>query len=61
MKKKLIYRGSLANNFLAGEPSPIFSILTGFFLIQLRMTSWTSRCGAVVLKEPGHACERETW
>lgn len=56
----LAYWDSLASNFRAGEPSLIFSILTGFFWIQPRMTSWISFCGAVVLSEPGQACERET-
>lgn len=57
--KFFTYRDSLASNLRAGELSLIFSILTGFFFIQPRMTSWMSLWGAVVFSDPGHACERE--
>lgn len=50
---------SFSNNFFAGLPSFTFAILTGFTLIHSRITSCTNVRGALVLIEPGTACERE--
>lgn len=52
---------ALRNNRAAGDVSDIRSIRTGWRWAHARKTSWTAVRGAVVLREPGDACEREMW
>lgn len=59
MQNQHIYLGLISSSRREGEFSDNVSIFTGFRLIQDLKISCTSRCDAVVLREPAHACERE--
>jgi hypothetical protein len=50
----------LDNSWWAGDVGEIFSILTGWSLIQERNRSCISCLVAVVLSDPGQACDLET-
>ena len=50
----------LFNSLAAGDVSEIRSVRTGWRCAHARKTSWMTSRGAVVLSDPGDACERET-